>query len=311
MGKKKGKSLEQIVKAIQNTLQTDKDTSIISNIKIPNTTGINREFDVVVKLNNDDSEPQYIAFECKDYSTSKKKLAIDIQYMDAFFGKCWNIPSIVRKIFVSTTGYTKNAVKEAEARGIELLCVSEVRNEDVNDRFKTSCLHIHYTLDTNNYCFTLPSSSKDELYYIPVDYLSRLMDVDLGKDVNIEEILLKEFQTKECEIQGMIAKTVWDSEKPVLQTIGLCEIVGKFQMDLIDGQQIEISSIGFPFYVNVIIENIELTRQKTLSEKNVVITEYTSKDLGIKSTMILDTEKDSYKMFYDDNGVLIAGEELV
>ena len=109
----------------------------------------------------------------------------------------------------------------------------------------------------------------------------------------------------------MIAKTVWDSEKPVLQTIGLCEIVGKFQMDLIDGQQIEISSIGFPFYVNVIIENIELTRQNTLSEKNVVITEYTSKDLGIKSTMILDTEKDSYKMFYDDNGELIAGEELV
>ena len=66
---KSGTELEQLVKAIQETIKDHHNITIRTNVKLEDKNGIKREIDVLVEDYN--ISPCYrIAFECKDY---KKK----------------------------------------------------------------------------------------------------------------------------------------------------------------------------------------------------------------------------------------------
>ena len=122
---KKGKGLEQLVAAIQEVTKDCPNTYVQTNVLIPNTAGVNREIDILVT-----TKVQGIcnctAIECKDYSTSSNHKPVDIQVVDAFIGKCSLIPLINQKVIVSATGFSKNAMKEAEEAGVKLYTFEDI-----------------------------------------------------------------------------------------------------------------------------------------------------------------------------------------
>ena len=114
---KTGKSLEQLVKAIQITLKDCPNTSIESNVKMNDNSGVTREIDVLVTTSVQSNSINYkIAFECKEY---KSKVTVSI--VEAFISKCMDIPEINKGIMVSSNGFTDGAIKKAKKHGI-LLC---------------------------------------------------------------------------------------------------------------------------------------------------------------------------------------------
>ncbi len=143
---RKGKGLEQLMKAIQETIKTDESIRIQTNKQIKNLKGRKREFDVVLEMNVNRINI-IIAFECKDY-----KKAVDIKEVDAFHSKCLNIPSINSKIMVSAKGFTEGAKQEAESFGIQLYTIDEVPISEIIDRYKMTTALISYTV--LHYCFT-------------------------------------------------------------------------------------------------------------------------------------------------------------
>ena len=110
---KKGAALEQLVALIQDTLKDGQDNSVKTNEKIVDTSGIVREADVLVSTKEQEKIRQ-IAFECKDYS----KKRVDIQVVDAVIGKYKYLPQIHKKVLVSATGFTHNAIKRANDEDI-------------------------------------------------------------------------------------------------------------------------------------------------------------------------------------------------
>ncbi len=123
--KKNGKALEQLVRLIQEALKEQQNTTIISNQKIKASNGVLREIDVLVRSEINGMEI-VIAIECKDYSRP-----VGVEKMDSFKAKCDSISSINKKIFVSTSGYTVGAIKNAELYGIATYTVSELDKESI------------------------------------------------------------------------------------------------------------------------------------------------------------------------------------
>ena len=110
---KKGAALEQLVALVQDTLKDRQEDSVKTNEKIVDISGIVREADVLVSTKELEKIHQ-IAFECKDYS----KKRVDIQVVDAVIGKYKYLPQIHRKVLVSATGFTDNAIKRANDEDI-------------------------------------------------------------------------------------------------------------------------------------------------------------------------------------------------
>ena len=122
---KKGKALEQLVGYIQEFVSDTPTTSVYVGRKINDNNGISREIDVLVETVVQGISI-YIAFECKDYSTSSKKTKVDVKVVDAFIGKCKDIPQICSKIIVSTTGFTNSAIIKAKNNGVLLYPFEDV-----------------------------------------------------------------------------------------------------------------------------------------------------------------------------------------
>lgn len=122
---KKGKRLEYIAKIIQETLKDSPRTIVHPNYKIKNTAGNKREFDVFIE-SEINGNAFNIAVECKDHKSS-----ISVEKMEAFITKCARVPSINKKIFISSKGFQKDAISAAEEYGVELFVASQVNQNSV------------------------------------------------------------------------------------------------------------------------------------------------------------------------------------
>lgn len=122
---KKGKALEQLVAKIQDIIKDREDSSIEVNARLRDRDNVLREFDVLVRTTNQ-GLPSIIAFECKDFSTSKSKPSVDVKVVDGFNTKCMEVPEIKQKIIVSTTGFSENAKIKAKSFGIDLIALEDV-----------------------------------------------------------------------------------------------------------------------------------------------------------------------------------------
>lgn len=124
-----GKKLEVLVEKIQKMSNNDIDVEIKRNVEIKDDSGIKREFDVIVQYHKNKT-PIITAYECKDYSTSKKKTKVDVQIIDGFIGKCIDFPQINNKVIVSSTGFTQNAIIKANRHNIVLQDLAPILPED-------------------------------------------------------------------------------------------------------------------------------------------------------------------------------------
>lgn len=117
---KSGKSLEQLVWAIQDTVRNSPNISVHTNVRFKDVNGIDREIDVLVE-NRNISPTFRVAFECKDYN---KK--VDVQIVDAVVGKFMDIPDIHNRVIVSSLGYTKSAEIKAASHNVQLFTLSKI-----------------------------------------------------------------------------------------------------------------------------------------------------------------------------------------
>ena len=125
-----GKILEQLVAKIQDMIKENPMASVRNNVRLKDVQGMYREFDVIVETINQ-GLPTIIAFECKDYSTSKSKTKVDVKVIDGFVGKCTNFPQISKKVIVSTTGFSDKARRTALQHDVILLHLDEVSLDSV------------------------------------------------------------------------------------------------------------------------------------------------------------------------------------
>lgn len=122
---KQGKALEQLVRAIQETIKDVPSATVVANAKLKDKNGVMRECDVVVETLSQ-GFTSLIIFECKDY-----KKPIDIQVIDAFIGKCADLPNVNKKVIVSTSNFSSNAQIKASANGIILCSLETVNIKDL------------------------------------------------------------------------------------------------------------------------------------------------------------------------------------
>lgn len=118
---KQGALLEQLVAAIQDHLKGQADVTIELNKKLPDRDGHKREIDVYV-TRKCQGLPITFAFECKDYNKP-----VDVKVVDAFVGKCQELPEITNRVIVSSSGFTKLAVESASKRGVQLCSIEDVK----------------------------------------------------------------------------------------------------------------------------------------------------------------------------------------
>lgn len=122
---KAGKTLEQLVLAIQKYQKNSPNTIIDANVKLQDNIGVNREIDVFVRTIVQE-EIIGIAFECKDY---KKKVGVNV--VEAFYAKCNDIPEINKGVIVSPNGFTDGAKKKAKHYGVDLYQIGDVPLEEI------------------------------------------------------------------------------------------------------------------------------------------------------------------------------------
>lgn len=120
---KKGKLFEKVIRIVQEALKNVDSTKIYQNLKLLDNCGVEREFDIFIKLYTPHAQFN-IAIECKDYNRK-----IEIGKIDEFQSKCSDLPKIHRKIFVSREGFQSGAIAKAKHHDIELLLLKKVSKE--------------------------------------------------------------------------------------------------------------------------------------------------------------------------------------
>ncbi|HOZ14667.1 MAG TPA: restriction endonuclease [Tenuifilaceae bacterium] len=123
--KENGKTLERIIRLIEETFINNANTQIFKNYKINNNSGNKREIDILIKSKVNNYEI-IIAIECKDY-----KRKVSAKEVEAFNSKCLRINSINKKVLISQNGFQKDAIESPRDFGIDLLIANKVNTEIV------------------------------------------------------------------------------------------------------------------------------------------------------------------------------------
>lgn len=116
---KNGEPFEKLMTAIQMAFHPD--DKVEHNIKVRQSSGVNRQVDVSVA-------GRKIIVECKD-----KSRKVMLTEMDAFIYLCQSTDS--EGIFVSRKGFAPNVIKNAQEAGIKTYTLTEIEGERFRDSF--------------------------------------------------------------------------------------------------------------------------------------------------------------------------------
>lgn len=178
---KKGKMLEQLIWAIRDTLKNNNTFKLMpTNTKLVDNNGIEREIDVLLKSNNIDN-PEYIIIECKDFSTSMYKTKVGIGIIDAFIGKCLDIPNVKQKIIVSKTGFSKWAKLKAEKYNIHIYNLENVPLSDILINNKIYRLMPKIQILNKNWNFCVSENPSSKLIYDKIYCSDNEQIIDINK----------------------------------------------------------------------------------------------------------------------------------
>ena len=195
MKERNGKTLEKIIRLIQETLKDSENTKVFSNVRIENESGQKREIDILIDSSISDFKIK-IAIECKDYS---KK--VPVKEIEAFQSKCDRIKEINKKVFVSTNGYQKDAIEAAKYYGIELHTASKIDEDVVRTWFPLKQMGLEILPE-----FIAPQmyldANKEDLEIISKQYDQLIYREDSKNPIKVTEILV--------DAVSKNIKTVWN-----------------------------------------------------------------------------------------------------
>lgn len=289
---KKGAALEQLVALIQETLKDRQDTTVQINVKVSDNTGMCREIDVLVSTIVQ-GLPYVIAFECKDYS----KKPVDVQVVDSFIGKCKYLPSLHRKVIVSTSGFSENAIKRAQNEDIVLCSLDQLPLDKLFSDTKVYNPTPKYELgDRVVFTFVCPDKDVDENYF-DSNECYRVAD-DSVYDVRLEA--LKEL----CRMPNMmrlVKRFMEGGRKPFNSTMTFhCE-PNYLYLKNKKGEKCFVQEIQVPFIVNFDIQEGYVVKQQKLTQgKDVFITENKFENRPYSAVIIESGDKHSASFKIND-----------
>ncbi|REJ77280.1 MAG: restriction endonuclease [Acidobacteria bacterium] len=123
MPRRRGRALERFVSVIEASLNTYESKNIESpGFVVDRVSGRKREFDVLISLSG---HPRItIAVECRDRNTK-----VGSPDVEAFIQKCSD-SGIHKAVFVSSSGFSKPALRKAKMRNVQCILLEDVSSFD-------------------------------------------------------------------------------------------------------------------------------------------------------------------------------------
>jgi len=184
--RKSGKPLEKTIKLIEETFNNSADTKVFLSHTLICESGIEREFDVVIKskLNGYD---MCIAIECKDYRSR-----VPIEKIEAFKSKCSTVKEINKMVFVSARGYQRGAITQAKNFGIDLLTAEQISPDYLNT-LMPNFSHFKLEISKKNIEHTIYAGSNESLNIDESihDYKNEVIDYSTGEKHYITMLMKK------------------------------------------------------------------------------------------------------------------------
>lgn len=260
---KKGVALEQLVALIQDVLKDRQDVSIKTNERVVDTSGISREIDVLVSTKAQEM-PYQIAFECKEYS----KKQVDIQIVDAMIGKYKYLPHIHRKVLVSASGFTNNAIKRANDEDIALSSLEDLSLETLFSDTKSYNPILKYNFQEG--ALTISSDNKEDLETI------ECFDCYLVKDDSLYDFRVEaEKKLFEMSSRMFLAKKFMENKKKPFEITLAFHFEGNtLYLKNKAGKKIEVKEVKIPISIDFELDEGKIVKQQKLVQgKEVIITE--------------------------------------
>lgn len=188
-----GKQFEKTIALIQETFKDSEYTEIFRNYSIPNSSGRNREIDVLIasKINGFEMN---IAIECKDY-----KGKIPVEKLEAFHGKCERIKSINKKIFISSNGFQTDAINAANTFGIELMTAEFLTRDYLLQLLPVRQIQPIFTYKFNSLVLTF-DADEETLKKVHKDCPNTIYSLDDGNTKSLKQILAEVVNDNRVEI---------------------------------------------------------------------------------------------------------------
>ncbi len=289
---KKGKFFEQLVKTVEEQIKDKESYNIRSNVKLKNSNGIYREFDVVIEHISDESVGKTV-IECKAH-----KSPINIQYIDSFYGKCSNVSGISRRILVSSSGFTKNAMTEAKNKGIELCELGNLSINEDGPKYEASIGGFNYWLYPDKLYYL--TKEDDKTHDIPYEMVKDIKSAQQHDFYSMVDQLINQ----DSFMKGLL-ETLYANHTEELNTLVLID--DPFTI-ITENEQIEVSSLGFLVHAETHFVSQKMVSQKKYGSLDTVISDFEVKDIGLKTTIIRG--KNSFEMYYNDDTSLTPLEPM-
>lgn len=294
--KNNGKALEQLVAKIQEVIKENDSTTIGVEVRLKDKNKLLREFDVLVKTTNQGLST-IIAFECKDYSTSKKKPPVDVKIVDGFIGKCADIPEITQKVIVSTTGFSNSAKTKAKQHGIILLSIEEI----ASDKFLsiTNMIGLKNVSKFANVCVCEFGNGQE----LKCDAVPYIWDSVTEEQIDIISIRNKMYHNADTQ-QEHIKLFVNNNYKPLYADV---ELASNGRWIVIDDKGIKypLQKIHFLIKINFEIVRGELERVQSMQQGMIDVNTatYGFDNTNVKLKYIEANNNNQF--FFDKDNVLI------
>lgn len=122
---KKGKLFELLVARIEDAKKKNPNIIVRQDVNLESKEGNKRQFDALIESELNEYKIT-IAIESKEYTNP-----VGVDKLGEFKSKCDSVNQVDKMIFTSISGYSKPAIKYAEANGIELVNISDLTSDDV------------------------------------------------------------------------------------------------------------------------------------------------------------------------------------
>ena len=293
---KQGKILEQLVKAIQETIKDSPNTIVSSNVKLTDINGVQREIDVLVETIVHQT-PIIIAFECKDYNRP-----IAIKVVDEFISKCADIPSINSRVIVATKGFSEGARKKAKSHNIQLYTFEDIPLCSLIASGTTYYGRPTYTPE--NVYFRFKNITEGIVRFIPRAYYS---------DTNEEYETILTDLVDECDNlltpsqKLKFAQLFFENkQQPFVQTIRFTPNREIYFIDT-EGQKLIIDFIRISFTINFELEQGTVVKAKRWRKGNIDVIEHKFNSTNSRVYVVCDTSITN-KCFIMDNDIITPFE---
>lgn len=289
-----GKALERLVEMIQDHLKDRPEVQISRNIRLKSLSGRGREIDVFVQ-GKFDGQDIGIAFECKDH-----KREISVTDVEKFWAVLSKLPQVDKGVMVTTSGYTKEAKKEAETHKIGLFSIDDIPFEEIAPRHKLygatfifdpliKALELHTKTNCKNATFA-PNT--------------KLRYKANGEEVNIElEICNAIYNNTQIQCE-MAASYMRNGKKPLIMkaTITPGEVL---YVEDVNGLKYEVDYFRVPIQIDLRLEECPITAQKKYTPitkgVEVSVSEYDSAD-DDNTWVVVESGDDKQSCYIKHNG---------